>query len=211
MKTTTVKCYLKSFNAMPTSDLITFGNKDFYLLIGEEKKLVNYIEENKSNISNYYLEYDHKNSLMPLSDISKFNARIEPGAIIRDNVEIEDDAIILMGAVINCGAKIGRKTMIDMNAVVGSGAKIGNNCHIGAGAVIAGILEPKSNHPVIIEDHVFIGANAVVLEGVHLYEGSVVGAGAVVIKDVLKNQTVVGVPAKVIKENTVWELNEELR
>ena len=93
----------------------------------------------------------------------------------------------------------------------GSGAKIGNNCHIGAGAVIAGILEPKSNHPVIIEDDVFIGANAVVLEGVHLYKGSVVGAGAVVIKDVLKNQTVVGVPAKVIKENTVWELNEELR
>ena len=59
--------------------------------------------------------------------------------------------------------------------------------------------------------NVFIGANAVVLEGVHLHEGSVVGAGAVVIKDVLKNQTVVGVPAKVIKENTVWELNEELR
>ena len=52
MKTTIVKCFLKSINDLPASDLIMFGNKDFYLLIGEEKILINYIKENHSNILN---------------------------------------------------------------------------------------------------------------------------------------------------------------
>ena len=44
--------------------------------------------------------------------------------------------------------------MIDMNAVIGARGIIGNNCHIGAGSVIAGVLEPPSKQPVIIEDDV---------------------------------------------------------
>ena len=87
---------------------------------------------------------------------------------IRDQVEIGDHAVIMMGAVINIGAVIGEGTMIDMNVVLGGRATVGKNCHIGAGTVLAGVVEPPSAEPVVIEDDVVIGANAVVLEGIRV-------------------------------------------
>ena len=89
-----------------------------------------------------------------------------------------------MGAIINIGAEIGEKTMIDMGAILGGRATVGKNCHIGAGTVLAGVIEPPSADPVIVEDDVVIGANAVVLEGVRVGQGAVVAAGAIVINDV---------------------------
>lgn len=89
--------------------------------------------------------------------------------------------------------------MIDMGVVMGGRATVGKHCHIGAGTVLAGVIEPASATPVIIEDDVFIGANAVVIEGVRVGQGAVVAAGSVVIADVPANAVVAGVPAKVIK------------
>jgi len=132
--------------------------------------------------------------------LRKVNARVEPGAIIREGARLGKDCVIMMGAVINIGAEVGRRTMVDMNAVIGAKAVIGEDCHVGAGAVIAGVLEPPSQKPVLIKDKVFIGANAVVLEGVKIGKGSVVAAGAVVLKDVPPGVVVAGVPAKVIKK-----------
>ena len=65
-----------------------------------------------------------------------------------------------------------------MNVVLGGRATVGKNCHIGAGAVLAGVVEPPSAQPVVVEDDVVIGANAVVLEGVKVGKGSVVAAEA---------------------------------
>ena len=76
---------------------------------------------------------------------------------------------------------------------------MGNHCHVGAGAVLAGVIEPASATPVLVEDDVLIGANAVVLEGVHIGRGAVVAAGAVVVEDVPENAVVAGCPAKIIK------------
>ena len=134
-----------------------------------------------------------------MPDLKGINARIEPGAIIRDRVEIGDRAVIMMGAIINIGSVIGEGSMIDMGAVLGGRATVGKNCHIGAGTVLAGVVEPASATPVIIEDDVMIGANAVVLEGVHVGKGAVVAAGAVCVEDVPAGAVVAGVPARVIK------------
>ncbi len=90
--------------------------------------------------------------------------------------------------------------MIDMNVVVGGRAIVGKNCHIGAGTVLAGVIEPPSAEPVIVEDDVLIGANAVVLEGVRIGKGSVIAAGSVVVRDVEPFSVMVGVPAKMIKK-----------
>jgi 2,3,4,5-tetrahydropyridine-2,6-dicarboxylate N-acetyltransferase len=106
----------------------------------------------------------------------------------------------MMGAVVNIGAAIGSGTMIDMNAVVGARALVGRDCHIGAGAVLAGVLEPPSAAPVVIEDGVLIGANAVVLEGCRVGRGSVVAAGAVVTGDVDAHVVVAGQPARKLKD-----------
>ena len=155
---------------------------------------------NAAKIDDMVVENDRRNSAVPLLDLKNINARIEPGALIRDQVEIGDGAVIMMGAVINIGAVIGEGTMIDMGAVLGGRATVGKHCHIGAGAVLAGVIEPASATPVVIEDNVLIGANAVVIEGCRIGENSVVAAGSIVIEDVPANSVVAGVPAKVIKQ-----------
>ena len=132
--------------------------------------------------------------------MKNIKARIEPGAFIRDKVEIGDNAVIMMGAIINIGAVIGEGSMIDMGAVLGGRATVGKNCHIGAGTVLAGVIEPPSAQPVVVEDDVVIGANAVVLEGCRIGKGAVVAAGAVVVDDVPEGVVVAGVPARIIKD-----------
>jgi maltose O-acetyltransferase len=58
---------------------------------------------------------------------------------------------------------------------------------------------PNIIKPIIIEDFVWIGARAVILQGVKIGKGSIIAAGAVVTKDVPANSIVGGVPAKLIK------------
>ncbi|SHH38930.1 2,3,4,5-tetrahydropyridine-2,6-dicarboxylate N-acetyltransferase [Thermosipho atlanticus] len=198
-KTITTAYIQGNLENLDFGDLEFFGNESFGILFGEYENILKIIQSNKEKIAKYKLDVKARNSAIPLADITKFNARIEPGAIIREKVKIGDGAVIMMGAVINIGAEIGKKTMVDMNAVIGGRAIIGENCHIGAGAVIAGVIEPPSAKPVIIENNVMIGANAVILEGVKVGENSVIAAGAVVIEDVPPNSVVAGVPAKIIK------------
>lgn len=174
-----------------------FGEGRFWILIGDYPLIERWIERNRDKIKDHYVEITARYSALPLLDLKKVKARIEPGAIIREGARIGKDCIVMMGAVINIGAEVGEKTMVDMNAVIGARAMIGKNCHIGAGAVVAGVLEPPSKKPVIIENNVFIGANAVVLEGVKVGKESVVAAGAVVLEDVLPGVVVAGVPARV--------------
>lgn len=182
------------------SNVQTFITGNVGVVFGDWKDLEPILTTHKDQIEDLVIEQDRRNSAIPLLDTKHLQARIEPGAIIRDQVEIGKNAVIMMGAVINIGAVIGEGTMIDMNVVVGGRGTIGKNCHIGAGAVIAGVIEPPSATPVIVEDDVVIGANAVILEGVRIGKGSVVAAGAVVTQDVPPNVVVAGTPARIIKK-----------
>ena len=170
------------------------------ILIGEWDAVAQVLAAAGSRIRDYHIDNDRRNSAIPLLDLKPIHARIEPGSVIREKVEIGERVIVMMGAVVNIGAVIGAGTMIDMNAVVGARALVGANCHIGAGAVLAGVLEPPSAAPVVIEDEVLVGANAVVLEGCRVGRGSVVAAGAVVTSDVPALVVVAGQPARKIKD-----------
>lgn len=207
-KTTPVKAYvIGEIGEIIFDGVEIFGNDSFYILFGENSVVEEFIKLYNDKIKKYKLEWDRRNSAIPMLDIRNVEARIEPGSVIREGVRIDKNAVIMMGAVINIGAEIGEGSMIDMNAVVGARGRIGKNVHVGAGAVVAGVLEPPSSDPVIIEDNVLIGANAVVLEGVKIGKGSVVAAGSVVTSNVEAGVVVAGVPAKVIK--TVDEKTKE--
>ena len=198
-KKTPVKLYVKEKAPINYGNAKVFGATD-KIVFGDWKELGPILELNKDRIEDIVIENDARNSAIPMLDKKNINARIEPGAIIREQVEIGDRAVIMMGAIINIGAVVGEGSMIDMGAVLGGRATVGKNCHIGAGAVLAGVIEPASADPVRIGDGTLVGANAVVIEGVQVGKNCVVAAGAVVIDDVPDNMVVAGCPARIIKE-----------
>ena len=198
-KKTPVKVYINEREPIDYGSAQVFGEGRSRVVFGDWRELGPLLAASAERIADMVVENDRRNSAIPLLDMKGINARIEPGAIIREQVEIGDNAVIMMGAVINIGAVIGPGTMIDMGAILGGRATVGRNCHIGAGAVLAGVIEPASATPVIVEDNVLVGANAVVIEGVHVGENAVVAAGAVVIEDVPAGAVVAGCPARGIK------------
>ena len=197
-KKTPVKAYIRASRPLTFDNCHVFTGADT-IVMGDYDDIAPVLEANRDAIEDVVIENDRRNSALPLLDLKRVNARIEPGAIIRDQVEIGDGAVILMGAIINIGAVIGEGTMIDMGAVLGGRAIVGKNSHVGAGAVLAGVVEPPSAKPVTVGDNVLIGANAVIIEGVSVGSGAVVAAGAVVTQDVPENAVVAGVPARIIK------------
>lgn len=199
-KKTPVKVFIKANQELQFKDVQQFGCKRSPIIIGEWDKIEPQLNAFAKDIDDLYIEGNIRHSAIPLLDVKGINARIEPGAIIRDQVTIEDRAVIMMGAIINIGAIVGEDSMIDMGAILGGRAIVGKRCHIGAGSVLAGVIEPASATPVVIEDDVMIGANAVVIEGCKVGKGAVVAAGAIVVEDVPPHVVVAGCPAKIIKQ-----------
>ena len=107
---------------------------------------------------------------------------------------------------------IGDHTRIGLHNTIIGPVRIGNHVNFAQGITITALNhnfedsetrideQGISTCQVVIEDDIWIGANAVVLPGVTIGHHSVVAAGAVVTKDVPPHSLVVGVPAKVIKQ-----------
>lgn len=197
-KKTPVKVYVWEEEPVPFPGCWEFpAGPGCKLVFGDWKDVAPVLRAN--TFAHVEVENNCRNSAIPLLDLKDLPARIEPGAILREQVQIGKNAVIMMGAVLNIGAVVGDGSMIDMGAVLGGRATVGRNCHIGAGAVLAGVIEPASATPVVVEDNVLVGANAVILEGCRVGHDAVVAAGAVVVEDVAPGMVVAGCPARPIK------------
>ncbi len=121
------------------------------------------------------------------------------------NIKIGKDSIIGEGVVLDGRDKLTIGNHVD----IASEAMIYNSQHDVYAEHFAAV-ENIIKAPVVIEDYVFVGPRAIILPGVHVKKGAVIGAGAVVTKDVEEYQMVGGVPAKPIGERKNKNLDYKL-
>lgn len=110
-------------------------------------------------------------------------------------------ARFLTGIEIHPGAKIGKQFFIDhgMGVVIGETTEIGNNVTLYQGVTLGGTGKDTGKRHPTLEDHVTVGSGAKILGPVLIREGTRVGANSVVLKDTQANTTVVGIPAREVR------------
>lgn len=117
---------------------------------------------------------------------------IHKSAMISPNANIGKCVQLLAGSIISSFSSIGDYSIVNTGASVDHDCAIGRKCHLAPRAALAG--------EIVIEDNVFVGTNATILPRLRICSGSIVGAGAVVTKDVASGTVVVGNPARFIVE-----------
>jgi UDP-2-acetamido-3-amino-2,3-dideoxy-glucuronate N-acetyltransferase len=151
---------------------------------------------------------------MPHSNIHA-TAVIDEGASIGADTRIWHFCHVMPTAIIGKNCNLGQNVFIDNNVMIGNGVKIQNNVSVyngvtleddvfvGPSAVFTNVTNPRSfierKHefkPTLVKKGATIGANATILCGITIGEYAMVGAGAVVTKDVEAYSLVMGNPAK---------------
>lgn len=133
---------------------------------------------------------NRKNTHTMLSDFPLLTY-VHPGAIVASTY-VGKGCVIMANAVIETGSKIGEGNLLYGGVYICHDANIGNYNWFSAGSVLAGHC--------IVGDRNFIGINACIRERIVIASGSTIGAGAVIVKDVPDNCTVVGNPGRVLSK-----------
>ena len=104
------------------------------------------------------------------------------------------------GIEIHPGAVIGNRLFIDhgMGIVIGETAIIGDNCTIYHGVTLGGTGKDKTKRHPTLKDNVLVGCGSKVLGNITIEENVKIGANSVILKDVPKNSTIVGIPGKIV-------------
>ena len=118
---------------------------------------------------------------------------IHPNVLIGDMEfnSIGEGTIICAGNIITVNVKIGKHVILNLSCTTGHDSTIGDYCSFMPTVNISG--------EVIIEDGVYIGTGAKIINQLTIGQNTIVGSGAVVSKSLPQNCTAVGIPAKPIK------------
>jgi len=145
----------------------------------------------------------------PLSDVQS--------QTIGEGTRIWQYSVVLAGAKIGANCNICAQVFIENDVVIGNnvtikngvqlwdGLRVADNVHIGPNVTFTNVLYPRSKaYPAkfaetIIQAWASIGANATILPGLTIGENAMIGAGAVVTKDVPAGAVVMGNPAKIVR------------
>lgn len=143
-----------------------------------------------------------KHNLMPQTFNVERGIRIVPGGTsVRRGAYIAKGVIIMPPSYVNVGAYVDEGTMIDSHVLIGSCAQIGKRVHLSTAVQIGGVLEPIGAAPVIIEDEAFLGAGAIIVEGIQVKRRAVIAPGVILSK---------GIPVYDLVHNRVLEKGEPI-
>ncbi len=117
---------------------------------------------------------------------------IHPSANLAHNVTLGRNVVICAGALVCAHCQLGDSVILNTGCIVDHESMIGTAAHICPGARLAG--------RVTVEAGAFIGIGATVLQSLRIGYEAIVGGGAVVIRDVEPMTTVVGVPARILRD-----------
>lgn len=124
---------------------------------------------------------------------AKFATLVHPLARVSKRATLGPGCFIGPGCIVSTRAVLGRHVFMNRHAIVGHHTRIDDFVTLQPKANVAGLIH--------IHERCFIGIGATVLDRMQVGAGSVVGAGAVVVKDVPERVQVVGVPARIVKTN----------
>lgn len=122
---------------------------------------------------------------------NKYPVLIHPSVICSDRVSFGEGSIICAGNIITVNVEIGKHVIINLDCTIGHDANIGDYSTVLPSVNVSGFVKT--------EECVSVGTGSAVIQGVNIGRNAVVGAGAVVVKDLPANCTAVGSPAKPIK------------
>ena len=122
-----------------------------------------------------------------------FATLVHPTARVSPTAVLGEGSIVSSGAVIAAQVRLGRHVFVNRGAMVGHHTTIGDFCTLGPGVNIGGLGR--------ISERVFLGIGAIVVDRISIGARSVVGAGALVTKDVPARVQVIGAPARITKRN----------
>lgn len=121
----------------------------------------------------------------------KFATLVHPEVKISKFNEIGDGTIICAGCILTVNIKIGNHVILNLDSTVGHDAVIGDYSTILPSVNISG--------HVIVSEEVSIGTGSKVIQDLTIGRNTIIGAGAIVTKDIPQNVVAVGIPAKPIK------------
>ena len=122
-----------------------------------------------------------------------FAIGIHPAVIMSDTVRIGEGSMITAGNIFTTNITIGKHVIFNLACTIGHYSNIEDFVTVNPGVNISGGVRLRKGS--------YLGTNASILEKITIGSSSVIGAGAVVTKDIPDHVTAVGVPAKVIKEH----------
>ena len=122
----------------------------------------------------------------------RFCTVVHPTAVLTPFVELGEGVVVTAGCIFTNQIKVGNHVHVNLDCTIGHDVIVEDFCTVAPGVHVSGNVHIKTGCD--------IGTGAVIIQGITIGEWSIVGAGAVVTKDIPANTTAVGVPAKVIKE-----------
>ena len=128
-------------------------------------------------------QLDAKNIIQPVL--------IHPSAIVDPTATISSGTVVMANVVINADTKIGKGCIINTAATIDHDGKIADFVHLSPGVHIAGTVNIGAN--------TWVATGVSIINNLNICNDSIIGAGAVVVKDIKEQGTYIGVPARRIK------------